>query len=55
MLPRGSVKTDWEIELGIVIGKKLLCHQGKSQPDVLSYVLINDVSEREFQAERGPQ
>ena len=56
MLPKGSVKTDWEVELGIVIGTKA---QYVSQKDALSFVagytLVNDVSEREYQLERGPQ
>jgi 2,4-didehydro-3-deoxy-L-rhamnonate hydrolase len=56
MLPKGSVKSDWEIELGIVIGTRA---RYVSQKDALSYVagytLCNDVSEREFQIERGPQ
>ena len=56
MLPRGSVKTDWEVELGIVIGKKTRYVTKESALDhVAGYVLVNDVSEREFQAERGPQ
>ncbi len=54
MLPKGSVKGDWEIELGIVIGA---CARYVSQKDALSYVagyvLCNDVSEREFQMERA--
>jgi 2,4-didehydro-3-deoxy-L-rhamnonate hydrolase len=56
MLPKGSVKSDWEIELGIVIGTRA---RYVSQKDALTYVagytLCNDVSEREFQIERGPQ
>jgi len=56
MLPRGSVKTDWEVELGIVIGAKA---QYVAKKDALAYVAgyctINDVSEREYQLERGPQ
>jgi 2,4-didehydro-3-deoxy-L-rhamnonate hydrolase len=56
MLPKGSVKSDWEVELGIVIGKKA---QYVSLKDALSYVagycVVNDVSEREYQLERGPQ
>ncbi len=56
MLPKGSVKSDWEVELGIVIGTKA---QYVSQKDALSFVagytLVNDVSEREYQLERGPQ
>ena len=56
MLPRGSVKTDWEVELGIVIGKKTRYVTKENALDhVAGYVLVNDVSEREFQAERGPQ
>ncbi len=56
MLPKGSKKSDWEVELGIVIGSKA---QYVSQKDALTYVagycLVNDVSEREYQLERGPQ
>ena len=56
MLPRGSVKTDWEVELGIVISKSTRYVTQKNALDhVAGYVLVNDVSEREFQAERGPQ
>jgi 2,4-didehydro-3-deoxy-L-rhamnonate hydrolase len=55
MLPKGSVKSDWECELGIVIGTKA---QYVSKKDALSYVagycVVNDVSEREYQLERGP-
>lgn len=54
MLPKGSVKTDWEVELGVVIGT-LARHV--SQKDALNHVAgyctINDISEREFQLERG--
>lgn len=54
MLPKGSKKTDWEVELGVVIGSKA---RYVSQKDALSFVAgyctINDVSEREFQIERG--
>ena len=54
MLPKGSVKTDWEVELGVVIGTKA---RYMSQEDALNFVagycIINDVSEREFQMERG--
>lgn len=56
VLPRGSVKGDWEVELGIVIGREA---SYVSEEDALDYVAgyctINDVSEREFQAERGGQ
>lgn len=54
MLPKGSVKSDWEVELGIVIGTKA---QYVSKKDALSHVagycVVNDVSEREYQLERG--
>jgi 2,4-diketo-3-deoxy-L-fuconate hydrolase len=54
MLPKNSVKTDWEVELGIVIGTRA---RHVSQKDALTFVAgyctINDVSEREFQIERG--
>ena len=54
MLPKNSVKTDWEVELGVVIGTQA---RNVSKKDALNHVvgycLINDVSEREFQMERG--
>jgi ureidoglycolate lyase len=54
-LPKGSKKGDWEVELAFVIGKKA---QSVSEADALSYVagylICNDVSEREWQLERGP-
>jgi 2-keto-4-pentenoate hydratase/2-oxohepta-3-ene-1,7-dioic acid hydratase in catechol pathway len=54
MLPRGSVKTDWEVELGVVIGTRARYVTQKAALDhVAGYVLANDVSEREFQLERG--
>ncbi|MES2150803.1 MAG: fumarylacetoacetate hydrolase family protein [Pseudomonadota bacterium] len=56
MLPQGSKKADWEVELGVVIGTRA---QYVSEADALSYVagycVVNDLSEREFQLERGPQ
>jgi 2,4-didehydro-3-deoxy-L-rhamnonate hydrolase len=56
MLPQGSKKTDWEVELGVVIGTRA---QYVDEADALKYVagycVVNDVSEREFQKERGPQ
>lgn len=56
MLPKGSVKGDWEVELGVVIGKQARYVTQKSALDyVAGYVLSNDVSEREFQLERGGQ
>jgi 2-keto-4-pentenoate hydratase/2-oxohepta-3-ene-1,7-dioic acid hydratase in catechol pathway len=55
VLPKGSVKGDWEVELAFVIGKTA---KAVSEADALSYVagymICNDVSEREWQLERGP-
>lgn len=55
-IPRTSVKTDWEVELGVVIGKRA---KYVSEADALSHVagycVVNDVSERAFQSERGGQ
>jgi 2-keto-4-pentenoate hydratase/2-oxohepta-3-ene-1,7-dioic acid hydratase in catechol pathway len=55
LVPRGSVKTDWEVELGIVIGKdgRYLESHEDALACVAGYVLSHDVSEREFQIERG--
>jgi len=54
VIPRGSEKTDWEVELGIVIGKPAsYVDQADALDHVAGYVLINDVSERAFQTERG--
>jgi 2,4-didehydro-3-deoxy-L-rhamnonate hydrolase len=56
MLPKNSVKSDWEVELGIVIGTKAQYVKQKDALDfVAGYCTINDVSEREYQLERGPQ
>jgi ureidoglycolate lyase len=53
-IPRGSKKTDWEVELGIVIGSKAsYVPESQAMDHVAGYCVINDVSEREFQAERG--
>ncbi|UZX02942.1 fumarylacetoacetate hydrolase family protein [Arthrobacter sp. CDRTa11] len=56
-IPRGSVKTDWEVELGIVIGKtaRYLSGPEEAHDYIAGYVLSHDVSEREFQLERGGQ
>ncbi len=55
MLPRNSVKTDYECELGIVIGTRARYVTKKAAlSHVAGYVLVNDVSEREWQQERGP-
>ncbi|WP_312148030.1 fumarylacetoacetate hydrolase family protein [Brevundimonas sp.] len=54
VIPRGSEKTDWEVELGIVIGQRAsYVEQADALDHVAGYVLINDVSERAFQTERG--
>ena len=54
MLPKNSVKSDWEVELGVVIGTQARNVSKKAALDhVAGYCLINDVSEREFQMERG--
>ncbi|WP_184718794.1 fumarylacetoacetate hydrolase family protein [Caulobacter sp.] len=54
MIPRGSEKTDWEVELGVVIGSRAsYVTEAEALDHVAGYVLINDVSERAFQIERG--
>lgn len=54
MLPKGSKKSDWEVELGVVIGKKARYVSKKDAlKHVAGYCLVNDVSEREYQIERG--
>ena len=54
IIPKNSVKTDWEVELAFVIGKKASYVSEREAMDyVAGYVLHNDVSEREFQLERG--
>jgi 2-keto-4-pentenoate hydratase/2-oxohepta-3-ene-1,7-dioic acid hydratase in catechol pathway len=54
MLPLGSQKSDWEVELGIVIGSKAsYVSVEESLSFVAGYCVINDVSEREYQMERG--
>ncbi|WP_246793173.1 ureidoglycolate lyase [Burkholderia perseverans] len=55
-IPRDSVKTDWEVELGVVIGRECKHVDEASALDyVAGYCVINDVSEREWQIERGGQ
>ncbi len=54
MIPKSSVKTDWEVELAFVVGKKAsYVTEVEAMNYVAGYVLHNDVSEREFQLERG--
>ncbi len=53
-IPRGSVKTDWEVELGVVIGTGgTYIDEARALDHVAGYCVINDVSEREYQIERG--
>lgn len=56
IIPKGSQKTDWEVELGVVMGKKAsYVEEAEAMDYVAGYVLHNDYSEREFQIERGGQ
>ncbi|HXS56379.1 MAG TPA: fumarylacetoacetate hydrolase family protein [Hanamia sp.] len=56
MIPRDSVKTDWEVELAVVIGKRAsYVEEAEAMDYVAGYCLHNDVSERAFQLERGGQ
>ncbi len=53
-IPRGSRKTDWEVELAIVIGERAsYVPEHEAMAHVAGYCVVNDVSEREFQSERG--
>ena len=56
-IPRGSTKPDWEVELGIVIGRRTsyLDSLEEARDAIAGYVLVNDVSERAFQMERSGQ
>ena len=56
-IPRGSEKTDWEVELGIVIGRTARYLDAEKDADsvIAGYAISHDVSEREFQLERGGQ
>jgi 2,4-didehydro-3-deoxy-L-rhamnonate hydrolase len=57
ILPRGGDKTDWEVELGIVVSRRAsyLDSPDEAHDFIAGYVLVNDVSERSFQLERGGQ
>lgn len=56
VIPKNSVKTDWEVELAVIIGKKATYVEEKDAADYIAgYALHNDYSEREFQLERGGQ
>ncbi|MFU8876372.1 fumarylacetoacetate hydrolase family protein [Micromonospora sp. SL4-19] len=56
-IPRGSTKPDWEVELGVVVGRRCryLADEQEAAAAIAGYVLVNDVSERAFQLERGGQ
>jgi ureidoglycolate lyase/2,4-diketo-3-deoxy-L-fuconate hydrolase len=55
-IPRGSAKTDWEVELGVVIGEGgRYIEEADAMKHVAGYCVVNDVSEREWQLERGTQ
>jgi 2-keto-4-pentenoate hydratase/2-oxohepta-3-ene-1,7-dioic acid hydratase in catechol pathway len=54
VIPRGAVKTDWEVELGVVIGTRAsYVNEQEALDHVAGYCIVNDVSEREYQSERG--
>ncbi len=56
VIPRGSEKSDWEVELGVVIGKRTsYANETEAMAHVAGYCVVNDVSEREYQIERGGQ
>lgn len=55
-IPRGSEKTDWEVELGVVIGEPAKCvTRERAMEHVAGYCIVNDVSERAYQLDRGGQ
>ena len=56
IIPKGSLKTDWEVELGVVIGREArYVDEAQAMAHVAGYCVINDVSERAFQIERAGQ
>lgn len=56
VIPRGSQKSDWEVELGVVIGREALyVSEAEALEHVSGYCVVNDVSERSFQIEKGGQ
>lgn len=56
LIPRGSEKTDWEVELAVIIGKKATyVDEADAMDHVAGYAVMNDLSERAFQLERGTQ
>jgi 2-keto-4-pentenoate hydratase/2-oxohepta-3-ene-1,7-dioic acid hydratase in catechol pathway len=56
IIPKNSVKSDWEVELGIIIGKEAkYISEDQSQDHIVGYCVVNDLSERAFQLERSGQ
>ena len=57
VVPRGSTKLDWEVELGVVVGRRCsyLASREEAEAAIAGYLVVNDVSERAFQLERGGQ
>ena len=56
IIPKNSTKSDWEVELGIVIGKEArYIDENQSQDHIAGYCIVNDLSERAFQLERSGQ
>lgn len=56
MIPKGSIKTDWEVELGVIIGREAShVPEDHALDYIAGYTVINDVSERQFQLEQGGQ
>ena len=56
IIPKNSFKSDWEVELGIVIGKETKYISEEQSPDsIAGYCIVNDLSERAFQIERSGQ
>ena len=56
MIPKKSLKSDWEVELGIIIGKEAkYINEDQSQDHIAGYCVVNDLSERAFQLERSGQ
>lgn len=57
LIPHGSTKTDWEVELGVVVGRRCryLADEEEAWQSIAGFVLVNDVSERDFQLARGGQ
>jgi len=54
LLPRGSTKTDWEVELGLVIGRRAsYVREADALDHLAGYLVVNDISEREYQNDRG--